>query len=106
MGPFVGMGAFVPPQGQVQVVADLLDWGLDPQEALDAPRWQWVGGLDIQVEEGFPMDVVEQLRQRGHKVTVLSDFTTFGRGQMILRRKDGTLTGATEPRADGVVAAW
>lgn len=106
IGPFGVMGAFMQPQGQVQVVADLLDWGLDPQEALDAPRWQWVGGLDIQVEEGFPMDVVEQLRQRGHKVTVLSDFTTFGRGQMILRRKDGTLTGATEPRADGVVAAW
>lgn len=106
LGPFGVMGGYMQPQGHVQVVMNLVDYGLNPQEALDAPRWQWLGGKKIEIESAFAPEVAEGLRRRGHDVTVADDFITFGRGQMILRGEDGVLIGATESRADGCVAAW
>jgi len=106
VGPFGVMGAFMQPQGHVQVLTNTLDLHMNPQEALDAPRWQWVGGRDIQVERGFPCSLAEELARRGHSITVMPESLTFGRGQIIWRDEDGVLTGATEPRADGTVAAW
>jgi gamma-glutamyltranspeptidase/glutathione hydrolase len=106
VGPFGVMGAFMQPQGQVQVVNNLIDFSLNPQEALDAHRWQWTGGKTVEVEASFDQKIVEDLRQRGHDIKVMEDFTSFGRGQMILRQPDGVYAAATEPRTDGVVAAW
>ena len=79
---------------------------MNPQEALDAPRWQWIGDMNIEIEQGFPMDMAGRLKARGHHVTVATDSMDFGRGQLIFRDENGILTGATEPRAGGVVAAW
>ncbi|OON89948.1 gamma-glutamyltransferase family protein [Pyramidobacter sp. C12-8] len=106
VGPFGVMGGFMQPQGHVQVLMNMIDYGLNPQEALDAPRWQWIGGRKVELEAGFDPAVAEGLSKRGHEVTVTSDFLSFGRGQMILRGDDGVLIGATEPRTDGCVAAW
>ena len=106
VGPFGVMGAFMQPQGQVQVVNNLIDFALNPQEALDAPRWQWTGGRNVEVEATLDAEIVAGLKERGHTVSVLEDFTLFGRGQIILRQADGVYAAATEPRADGVVAAW
>ena len=106
VGPFGVMGAFMQPQGQVQVVNNLVDFGLNPQEALDAPRWQWTGGKTVEVEASFDKKIVEDLKQRGHDIKVMEEFTSFGRGQIIVRQPDGVYAAATEPRADGVVAAW
>ena len=61
MGPFGVMGQYMQPQGQVQVVMNTVDFGMNPQCALDAPRWQWVGGMNIEVEPGFPQHLVEEL---------------------------------------------
>ena len=106
VGPFGVMGAFMQPQGQVQVVNNLVDFGLNPQEALDAPRWQWTGGKTVEVEASFDKTIVEDLRRRGHDIKVMEEFTSFGRGQIIVRQPDGVYAAATEPRTDGVVAAW
>ena len=106
VGPFGVMGGFMQPQGHVQVITNTLDFHMNPQETLDAPRWQWTGGKNIEVERGFPYALTEELVRRGHNIKVLPESLTFGRGQIIWRDKDGTLTGATEPRADGTVAAW
>ena len=106
VGPFGVMGAFMQPQGHVQVITNTLDFHMNPQEALDAPRWQWVGGKNIEVEQGFPRGLTEELVRMGHRVTVASESLSFGRGQIIWRDEHGVLTGATEPRADGAVAAW
>jgi len=106
VGPFGVMGAFMQPQGQVQVVNNLIDFSLNPQEALDAPRWQWTGGKTVEAEASFDKKILENLKRRGHAVKIMEDFTSFGRGQMILRQPDGVYAAATEPRTDGVVAAW
>ncbi len=106
VGPFGVMGGYMQPQGHVQVVRNLLDYGLDPQQALDAPRWQWTEGLRFLVEEGFPRDVREELSRRGHEVSVSRDAAVFGRGQIILRLPGGALVGGTEGRTDSNIACW
>ena len=106
VGPFGVMGAYMQPQGHVQVIMNTVDWLLNPQAALDAPRWQWIAGKEIWLESSVAPEIVEDLRRRGHEVRVLEDDTTFGRGEIIWRDSNGVLAGATEPRADGVVAAW
>ena len=100
VGPFGVMGGFMQPQGHVQVIMNTLDFMMNPQETLDAPRWQWVGGKKI------PVEIVEELKRRGHEMEVLESSLAFGRGQIIWRDENGVLCGATEPRADGAVAVW
>lgn len=106
LGPFGVMGGYMQPQGHVQVVMNMLDFAMNPQEALDAPRWQWVGDMDVAIEPGFPVSVAQKLQQMGHHIRMALDSNTFGRGEIILKTSEGTLIGATEPRADGSIAAW
>lgn len=105
VGPFGVMGAFMQPQGHVQVLMNMIDFGLNPQEALDAPRWQWISGNRIQVEPGFPQKTVRELLAAGHEVEYAKDRLTFGRGEMILKGENGVYVGASEPRAAGTAAA-
>ena len=106
IGPFGVMGGFMQPQGHVQVVVNTVDYGMNPQDCLDAPRFQWQGGKQIQLEQEVPAAVAEELRRQGHEVEVVSDRIAMGRGQIIWRRSDGTLVGGTEPRSDGAIAVW
>lgn len=106
IGPFGVMGGFMQPQGHLQVLTNTIDFGMNPQEALDAPRWQWVGGKKIEVERNFPYAITEELIRMGHEIKVVPDSIAMGRGQIIWRNEQGVLVGATEPRTDGVVAAW
>ena len=81
-------------------------YSMNPQEALDAPRVQWIGGKHIQLErEGSP-EIARQLSGMGHEVEVIDDRINMGRGQIIWRTENGLLVGGTEPRCDGTVAAW
>ncbi|MBS5645811.1 MAG: gamma-glutamyltransferase, partial [Clostridiales bacterium] len=106
VGPFGVMGAFMQPQGHVQVVMNTVDFAMNPQDALNAPRWQWTGGMTIEVEPEFPRDKAEALRELGHDIVYARDSMTFGRGQIIWREENGVYAGATEPRTDGTVAVW
>ncbi|MDR1482991.1 MAG: gamma-glutamyltransferase family protein [Synergistaceae bacterium] len=106
VGPFGVMGGFMQPQGHLQVLTNMLDFGMNPQEALDAPRWQWTGGRTVELEQSMPNHIAGELSSRGHDIRVLESSTTFGRGEIIVRTEHGTLVGATEPRTDGCVAAW
>lgn len=106
VGPFGVMGAYMQPQGHVQVIMNTVDFLLNPQAALDAPRWQWIEGTKVWLEDRVPQEIVDDLRRRGHEITVMSDYTSFGRGEIIWRNDEGVLAGATEPRADGTVAVW
>lgn len=104
VGPFGVMGGFMQPQGHMQVVTNTIDFGLNPQDALDAPRWMWSGGMDIHVELNFPEYMTRELRARGHNIIVDPDFGTFGRGQIIWRLDNGVLCAGTESRCDGCAA--
>ncbi|GAB7386470.1 gamma-glutamyltransferase family protein [Bacillaceae bacterium] len=107
VGPFGVMGAFMQPQGHVQVIMNTIDFHLNPQAALDAPRWQWTEKKTVFVERGIPDHIVQELARRGHDVRIAADPAGFGRGQIIWRDpRTGVLAGGTEPRTDGAVAAW
>ncbi|CAJ1354151.1 unnamed protein product [Effrenium voratum] len=113
------MGGFMQPQGHLQVLCAMADYGLDPQAALDQPRFCLQGvnsalgpesaqGAQLLLEEGIPEDVQEALSQMGHHCRVVRGWQrhVFGRGQVICRDASGVLQGGTEPRADGAVLAW
>jgi gamma-glutamyltranspeptidase/glutathione hydrolase len=101
------MGGFMQPQGHVQVLSALVDHGLDPQAALDLPRFcidvEQAGGR-VALEEGLPANVIADLETMGHPVYLVSgyDRSLFGRGQVILRDEEtGVLCAGSDPRADG-----
>lgn len=106
IGPFGVMGGFMQPQAHLQVMSSTLDFGLNPQAALDAPRWQWHQGRRITVEPGFSSSTAQALIRRGHEVEAAISSGSFGRGQIIWRDPNGVLAGGTESRADGSIAGW
>ena len=110
------MGGFMQPQGHVQVLFNMLVFGMDPQQALDAPRICIKtnaakesidsGGDLVWAEEGIPEETVEGLEKRGHKVEMLTGFSRdkFGRGQIIRQSWDeGTRiwSAGSDQRGDG-----
>ena len=103
VGPFGVMGGFMQPQGHMQVVVNTVDFHMTPQEALDCPRFQWVGEKKVQLEQSVPNNVGKALARMGHEIEVLNDNVNMGRGQIIWRSEDGVLVGGTESRADGSI---
>jgi gamma-glutamyltranspeptidase/glutathione hydrolase len=106
-GPFGVMGAFMQPQGHLQVLTNLLVDGLDPQSALDEPRFciQVEAGGSILLEEGVTPETASGLEALGHRIRFVSgyDRAVFGRGQVILRDPEsGILAAGSDPRADGL----
>lgn len=101
------MGGFMQPQGHVQVAMGLIDDHLDPQAALDQPRFCIAAEPPdgpIAVEDGLPPTLLADLEARGHSLTLTRGHARaiFGRGQAILRDADtGVLWGGSDPRADG-----
>jgi gamma-glutamyltranspeptidase/glutathione hydrolase len=98
------MGGYMQPQGHLQTLVGMLDDDLTLQEALDRPRWRYREDGRLAVEARMPTDVQNGLRRRGHDVEVLLP-GMFG-GAQVVRNKDGSLSGATEPRKDGTTAVW
>jgi gamma-glutamyltranspeptidase/glutathione hydrolase len=102
------MGANMQPQGHVQTLVRMLDYGQNPQAACDAPRWRFHTGLAINVESGMPAATVQGLASRGHQMEVMNDsYQDFGAGQFIWRAGDPATEGyiaASDARRDGLVA--
>ena len=106
VGPFGVMGGYMQPQGHVQVVMNYVDFNLDPQQALDAPRWQWLRDGKVIVETRFDQSLARDLQRRGHDLGYHIDTSAFGRGQMIVRLPNGVLVGGTESRTDSNIACY
>lgn len=106
VGPFGVMGAFMQPQGHVLVAVNTIDYHMNPQECLDAPRIQWTGGRHIQLEREVPAHIALKLAEMGHEVEIVNTNIDMGRGQIIWRTDNGLYVGGTEPRCDGTVATW
>lgn len=102
------MGAMQQAQGHLQVLVNMIDFGLDPQEALDAPRFSVRLGEGIAIEDIASDAVKRELERRGHPIMEqVPHGIRFGGGQVIERNSEtGVLKGGTEPRNDGIVVGW
>ena len=106
------MGGFMQPQGHLQVMSAMLDDDLNPQEALDRPRWcleEGTGGSVLALEDGIPVATMARLAELGHRVRPVSGQgrLLFGSGQIIRRDPySGVMLGGSDPRKDGLVAAF
>ena len=104
------MGGFQQPQGHLQVISNLIDFGMNPQEALDSERFSVsIENDTLFVENSFNPDVVAALKLKGHSVSINSGFDRglFGGGQIIVRDNDeGVLFGGSDPRKDGLSVSF
>ena len=92
-------------QCHLQVVMNMIDFKMDPQSALDAPRFRWDEGLKVGLESKFDNYVAQKLEQLGHRISIDLYGGGFGRGQIILKEKNGYKAG-TETRCDGFIAYY
>ncbi len=104
IGPFGVMGGFMQPQGHVQMIVNTVDYQMNPQASLDAPRWQWIKDREIEIESDANLKVIEGLRARGHAVKLSEPGGHFGRGQIIWRLPSGAYISGSDKRADGYAA--
>ncbi len=112
------MGGGMQPQGHVQILVNMIDFGMNIQQAGDAARFQHDGGRQptgihddllgtLYLEPGVPAATVEGLKKLGHTVEIVDDGVMFGGYQAIARDPEtGVYRGATEMRKDGTVAAY
>ena len=103
------MGGFQQAQGHLQVMANMVDFGLDPQGALDARRFNVNLDGTTTLEQDVPQEVIDRLRAMGHRITPDSGGAgvLFGGGQIIQRDPEsGVLTGGSDPRKDGCAVGW
>lgn len=94
------MGGSMQPQGHVQFLANLFVFGMNVQEAIDAPRFRHLDGLRVALEAAVPTEVRDGLRELGHHVVEQEDIA-FGGAQAIARHAGGWVAGS-DPRKDGV----
>jgi gamma-glutamyltranspeptidase / glutathione hydrolase len=111
------MGGAMQPQAHVQILVNLIDFGMNLQEAGDAPRIQHDGSTEpagqalpmsdggvVQLESGFPYKTVQALMRQGHQVEFADG--PYGGYQAIARNPDGGWIGASESRKDGQAAGY
>jgi gamma-glutamyltranspeptidase/glutathione hydrolase len=100
------MGGTMQPQGHAQVLVRIADYGQHPQAACDGPRFRFVQGMDVSVEEGgFPDATLEELQRRGHRLVHVDDYNQFGCAQLIWKTEGGYIA-ASDPRRDGQAAGF
>jgi gamma-glutamyltranspeptidase/glutathione hydrolase len=103
------MGGFMQPQGHVQVLSNIVDHGMDPQRALDAPRFNYdiEEGNQFLLEETFGPATYAALAQRGHALELRPQSPVFGGGQVIMVDPvSGALMAGSDPRKDGGAVAF
>ncbi|MBF8299289.1 MAG: Gamma-glutamyltransferase [Dehalococcoidia bacterium] len=105
VGPFGVMGAFMQPQGHLQMVSNTIDYAMNPQASLDAPRWQWTGGRQVMIEADIDRDIAYGLLRLGHEVSLAEPGGAFGRGQIIWRLPSGDYVAGSDKRGDGHAGA-
>jgi gamma-glutamyltranspeptidase/glutathione hydrolase len=98
------MGAHYQPMGHVQIMLNMLDYGMDVQQAIDGPRFFWEGET-VEVETGTPAATIDGLRARGHDV-VITDQPWGGAQTIKIDWERGVLIGGSEPRKDGCALGY
>jgi len=102
------MGGPIQPPGHVQTLTRLLTYGMNPQAALDAPRWKLEGGLAVDLEPSAGDELRRGLAALGHEIAAVADpYMDFGAGQFIVRNEaEGGYVAASDPRRDGQAAGF
>jgi gamma-glutamyltranspeptidase/glutathione hydrolase len=111
------MGGDMQPQGHVQIVVNIVDFGMDLQEAGDAPRFHhtdsseptgtvMTDGGELHLESGVPFEVRRELDRRGHRIVEITPVVFGGYQAIRLNRETGVYAGATESRKDGMAAGY
>jgi gamma-glutamyltranspeptidase/glutathione hydrolase len=100
-------GADYQVQTNLQVLTGIIDYGLDPQAAVDAPRWGDTGG-ELQIERGIPAETAAELARRGHRVREIARETSpTGRAQcIVIDPVSGAMIGGSDTRGEGAAAGW
>ena len=111
-------GADTQVQTNLQLITHIVDFGLNPQEAVEAPRWRHTGNGtestvphtcadELHLENRFPEGVREELRAKGHQLNMLEDWGGTGSAQVIMvDPESGALLGGSDPRMDGYAIGW
>ena len=94
------------PQTLTQVITNIMQFGLTPQQAVEAPRFRWYGRERVGVEPGIAADVRDALTRRGHQVTVQEPSEEFGGAQVILVTPSGGRIAGADPRREAYAIAW
>jgi gamma-glutamyltranspeptidase/glutathione hydrolase len=102
------MGGDMQPQGHVQFLVNLIDFKMNLQEAVDAPRARHLQGLEVYLEDGIPEEVATALHEKGHQIIrVTTPINQVGGGQAIfLDRNQNVLLGASDRRKDGCAIGY
>jgi gamma-glutamyltranspeptidase/glutathione hydrolase len=99
------MGGSVQPMAHAEFVSNVVDYGMNIQQAMEAPRFfkNNAPGCDVAIESRLPLETFQQLSERGHRIELFRGYVeTMGRGQAILHNSStGTNFAASDPRADG-----
>jgi len=100
------VGGDIQPQAQVQFLCNVVDFGMNLQDALDAPRWRYEGtGASIALESSIPSATWQNLTRRGHEIVGSGGF--FGGGQALLIHPEyGTIQGGSDSRRDGCAVGY
>ena len=105
------MGGDIQAQGHAQVLINLVDRGMNLQQAIDAPRIRYISGKGVMLEDTLPADVINGLVERGHERVLppagIKHRALMGGGQAIMIDPDtGALSGASDPRKDGIAIGY
>ena len=99
------MGGHYQACGHAHVLQNMLDYGLDPQAALDFPRAFWDATGALELEEGWSAAVAEALTEKGHRI--VRSGNPRGGGQIIMIDQErGVLIGGSDPRKDGLAIGY
>lgn len=94
-------GGHVQPQVQVQIISNLVDFGMKPQEAIAAPRFNHIEGTKVGLEPEFPPDVKAELRRRGHQIVGGNPESFGGAHAIVVDTASGAFIGGSDPRKGG-----
>jgi gamma-glutamyltranspeptidase/glutathione hydrolase len=104
------MGGMMQPQGHVQLLLNIIDFGMGVQTALNAPRFRYIQGNECTFEHSIPADTVHELARKGHVAVETDDLYSqgFGGGQAIMiNPANNTLIAGSDPRKDGcAIGLW
>jgi len=95
-------------QTSTQAIINVIDFGMNIQEAIEAPRFRDYGGVQLALEGRIPQEIQEALKEKGHKIRIIADWTmrVGGLNGIIIHPTSNAFMGGADPRREGYVVGW